>query len=284
MNNLDIKNLDFKNMSQEDIDKMNEYLESCTGNCESCGKDCGSQVTPRIAKATYALFSGKGGTGKSVVTALLACALQRRGLSVGIIDADVASPCIPHMFGVKGKMDNDGEYFTPYETKCGVRLASMGLTPNETDDPCILNGKDQSSIASYFWMGGKWEMPDCILIDMPSGIGDIPLNTYTILPLDGTFVVTNPGTLCARIARKSINLIKMLLLPVTGVIENMSSGETSSLDELHDPALNLLAKIPYDPEIAMAADLGKIDEVRCDAVNAFADVLAEKIRNMPEKK
>ena len=66
MNNLDIKNLDFKNMSQEDIDKMNDYLESCTGNCESCGKDCGSQVTPRIAKATYALFSGKGVTKMSI--------------------------------------------------------------------------------------------------------------------------------------------------------------------------------------------------------------------------
>jgi len=284
LNNFDPSTFDPASVSTEDIEKLNKYLEDCTGDCSSCGKaDCGDRVTPRIARAAYAVFSGKGGTGKSVVTALLACALQRRGLKVGIIDADIASPAIPHLFGVSGNMPNDGEHFTPLETSSGVAIASMGVTPNESDEPNLLSGKNHADIAAYFWMGGNWNMPDCVLIDMPSGLGDIPLNVYTVLPLDGALLVTNPGKYCAKFARKSMNLVKMLMLPVLGVVENMSSGEGDSLEELHDPRLKLLAKVDYDPDIASAADEGKISEVRNPAINALADSLAEQIKAMSTK-
>ena len=279
LDKLDFSKIDFDNLTPEEIDQMNEYIGECTGNCDGCGADC-HQVTPKISVYCAAIAGAKGGIGKSVITALLASALRRRGLTVGIIDSDIAMPAIPHLFGQSGTMPNDGKRISPLDMGNGVKAVSMGLLGSDNNEPCLLGGKESSNIAAYFWSGTDWQMPDCVLIDMPSGIGDIPLELLTVLPIDQMIVVTTPGELSAAMIRKSVRLFKMLLLPIRGVIENMSIGDNNSISLLEDDKLNLLAKIPYDPDLAMAADEGKLGNYICEPIESVAEQMAADIKKM----
>lgn len=276
---MDFKNMDFNNLSPEELERLNGYLDECSGNCSNCNSDC-NQVTPKISKYSAALLSGKGGTGRSVITALLAEALRRRGLTVGVIDADIANPSMPYLLGVSGVMPNNGERVTPIISPSGIKLVSMGLLGVENDEPCLLGGKETANIASFFWAGADWETPDCVLVDMPSGIGDIPLEVFTVLPIDEIIIVSNPGSFCARMIRKMVSLVKMLLLPIRGVVENMSSGEGDSLALLNDDQLRLIAKIPYDVDLAVAADEGLLSDIRLEPIEQLADSMAADIAKL----
>lgn len=282
-----------------DIDKLNDMLEqlqdeeSCGGSCSSCSQsqDCeGSGVTPKQAKHAFAVLSGKGGTGKSVVTALLANALSKRGVKVGIIDADIGSPTIPLLYGMTEPADSDDALVFPMSAPNGVRFISMGNVHDKPESPIIWGNKDMAGGAGYFWTDVKWEMPDLILFDMPSGLGDIPLQLYTTIPFDGALIVSTPDDLSDYMATKSIGLCRMLMITLLGVIENKTridfSAQGISQPLGGDPqehaerlGLPLVASLPYSVELSVAAEMGRIIDVELPELDKLADTLAEMVKS-----
>ena len=246
----------------------------CGGNCSSCSSGCDSQAeekTPKKAKRIVAIFSGKGGTGKSIMTCLLADKLQKAGKKVAVLDADLENPTVHYLYGKTGSCSADRQMLLPMKADSGVEFISMGNVEEKADQPLLSYGKDVAEGALLFYMNVKWsEDLDFMLIDMPSGIGDVPLQIGTILPFDGAVLVANPSDLCNSLAIKSVNLMHMIMIPVVGVIENKTRIETEGGAILlgTDPGehaevlgLPLLADVPHDLELSVMADFGRI----CDA-------------------
>ncbi|SMC87689.1 P-loop NTPase [Papillibacter cinnamivorans] len=273
----------------EDKEKLQEQLNqemaevwensSCSGSCSTCSGGCSDERAPRQAKRAYAVVSGKGGTGKSLITVLLALTLQRRGLTVGILDADVAGATIPRLLGDRGQIGSEGELMIPHSTADGLRVISMDLIADNPADPIIWSGADTSNIAALFWNGVDWGQPDCLLIDMPSGFGDIPIQLFTTLPLDGVIAVAAPGETAALSVGKMLSLCNMLLLPVVGFVENMafpSGGDAAELYSLPEDIVKIT--LPYDPSLSRLGDKGALREAPPDLLAPLADRIAEEIR------
>ncbi len=279
-------NIDYEALERE----YAENGEECTGNCAGCSADCGkSQVTPKYAKRIFAILSGKGGTGKSVVTALIANALAKKGLNVGIIDADIAGPTMHLLYGLDGLADSDEKQIFPMETANGVKLLSMGNVYDKPESPILWEGKQLAGGAQFFYTEAKWENIDVLLVDMPTGLGDVPLQMYTVIPFDGAIMVCTPDALCDYMAIKSINLCKMVMIPPLGVVENkvaMPCGHCGQVSTLgSDPAehaeklgLPMAAALPYDVELAIMAELGRIAEYDCPDIEPLADTLETLIK------
>ncbi len=261
----------FKNLTPEEQQALlDQYLAEeeisggCSGNCSGCSSDCGScgentDLTPRLAKKIFAVFSGKGGTGKSTVTVLLASALAKRGLKVGILDADLAGPSIPHMLGRTDLADSDSERVFTISCGNGIEYISMAAVQDDPEKPLLWYGKDQAVGALYFYSEVKWSADlDVLLVDMPSGIGDIPLQIYTIIPFDGSILVAEPTQLCDLVSKKSVNLSEMVFIRVLGVIENRITDFDDAKAHAEVLGLPLVAALPYDPMLQLDADFGKL--------------------------
>ena len=176
-------------------------------------------------KMVIGVVSGKGGVGKSLVTALTAVQLNRKGIRTAILDADITGPSIPRMFGALrggGAAAADENEILPGETAGGIRLMSLNLLmPNETD-PVIWRGPVIASVVKQFWTDVRWGDIDVMLVDMPPGTGDVPLTVFQSLPVDGIVMVTTPQELVSMIVEKAINMASMMEIPVIGLVENMS--------------------------------------------------------------
>lgn len=268
--------------------------ESCEGgDCGSCGGGCGPAIQKQSGKL-FAVFSGKGGTGKSVITALLASKLTKLGFKIGVLDADIAGPTIHLLFGKTELADSDKELVYPMVSDGGVRLISMGNVQEKAEAPMIWSGKDLAAGAQYFYTDVKWEYPDAIFIDMPTGIGDIPLNLYTTLPFSGSLCVVTPNDLSVYVAKKSIELCRMLMVPVLGVVQNMTHVDCPSCDygvrlglepDKLGEALGVptVAAVPYMQDLSVMADMGRIEDAQAPQLDKLADALADIIKS-PEKK
>ena len=254
--------------------------ESCTHDCSSCHADCSSRDmrVPANAKSSIArviaVVSGKGGVGKSTVTASLAVAMARKGRKVAILDADITGPSIPTAFGVHEKATGTDDGIDPAVTASGIKLMSLNLlTANETD-PVIWRGPVIAGVVTQFWQDVIWGDVDYMFVDMPPGTGDVPLTVFQSLPVDGVIVVTSPQDLVSMIVTKAVNMARMMNIPVLGIVENYSYfqcpdcgsrhaifGE-SHLDEvaaqLETP---VLARLPIGPSLAAAFDAGKLEQV-----------------------
>lgn len=262
---------------------------SCTGSCASCGTGCGSK-TPSYAKKTFAVIGGKGGTGKSVITCLLACALAKKGYSVGILDADIANPAMPRLFGLSKLADAVLDKVAPVTVNENVKFISMGNIEEKPEEPILWGGADMAKGALYFWTDVLWGKPDLILIDMPSGLGDMPLTLYTTLPLDGSIVVAEPSALSDYVTKKSVNLARMLMVPPLGVVINKTQADcpgcgcgvslgTAAKEHAETLGLELLAEVPYGAGIAVHADMGDIANAECPQLQPLVERLAEIIRS-----
>ena len=290
---------DKKKLQQEHEAKYMKYMAdfeacggdftSCSGKCESCSSKCSEekadQKTPKKAKRIVMVFSGKGGTGKSVVTCLLADRLQKMGNKVAVLDADLANPSIHYLYGKVEPCDAQGQNILPMKADSGVEFISMGNVEKDPAQPLLSYGKDMAEGALYFYLNVKWsEDMDFMLIDMPSGIGDVPLQIGTIIPFDGAVCVSNPSDLCDFLVKKSAGLMKMIMIPVVGVVENKAYLETEggsillgTEPEEHAKAVGapLLATVPLSLELSVMADFGRICEAEVPELEPVAELLAK---------
>lgn len=276
--------------------------DKCNGSCSSCGKadSCSSKQNPKSflveqnknssIKKVVAVMSGKGGVGKSMVTALLAVLSKRKNLSVAILDGDITGPSIPKMFGIKDKaMANEGGIL-PSVTDTGIKLMSMNLLlPNETD-PVIWRGPVIDGTIKQFWNGVQWGDVDIMFIDMPPGTGDVPLTVFQSLPIDGVILVTSPQDLVSMIVQKASKMARLVKKEILGIVENMSYIQCpccsekievfskSNIEEL-SKKLNIesFAKMPLDKALCSASDNGKIEYVDVEYLNDFVDALISRL-------
>ena len=267
-------------------------MSECTHDCSSCGADCSSRdlKAPANAKSkikkVIAVVSGKGGVGKSTVTASLATAMAKRGRKVAVLDADITGPSIPTAFGILERAMATEDGIQPAVTSGGIKLMSLNLlTENETD-PVIWRGPVIAGVVTQFWTDVVWGDVDYMFVDMPPGTGDVPLTVFQSLPVDGIVVVTSPQDLVSMIVTKAVHMAQMMSIPVLGLIENYSYyqcpdcgakhaifGESHLEQEAMQLGLPLLAQLPIDPELAAAIDMGKAETLPVNYLEGVAEQL-----------
>ena len=271
---------------------------ACDHNCSSCSENCASRepeslLEPMNAnsniKKVIGIVSGKGGVGKSMVTALSAVTSQRAGFNTAILDADLTGPSIPKMFGLHKKAMGSELGILPESSKMGIKVMSLNLLLENETDPIIWRGPVIAGTVKQFWTDVVWEDVDFMFIDMPPGTGDVPLTVFQSIPVDGIIVVTSPQELVSMIVEKAVKMAKMMNIPILGVIENMSYfecpdcgkqikvfGESHLEEVLTEHHLPLLGQIPINPKLASAADNGMIELFDGD----FMDTVAAKLEEM----
>ncbi len=269
--------------------------ENCNHNCESCKENCNQREkrnhfeSPHhlsCIKKVIGIVSGKGGVGKSLVTALSAVLSQRRGYQTAILDADITGPSIPKMFGIKEKAMGSEEGLLPAKTKTGIEVMSLNLlTKNETD-PVVWRGPIIASTVKQFWTDVIWGNIDFMFIDMPPGTGDVPLTVFQSIPVDGIIIVTSPQELVSMIVQKAVNMANMMEIPILGLVENMSYAQCpdcekklkifgdSNIENIGEQNnIPVLGKIPLHQKIAAAADSGMIELFEGDWVDNIIKIL-----------
>jgi len=209
------------------VNKEAQVLVNFTANTSTNRKD-GKSVLPKV-KNIIAVVSGKGGVGKSTVSANLAIALAQGGARVGLMDADIYGPSVPIMFGVRGKrplmMDNGTDekgMIVPLEQH-GIKLMSIGLLVDEKN-AVVWRGPMASSAIRQFVTEVYWDELDYLIIDMPPGTGDIHLTLMQTVPVTGVIVVTTPQDVALADAKKAIAMFgqAQIKVPIIGLVENMS--------------------------------------------------------------
>ena len=208
------------------VDKEANVKVNFTANTSTNRKD-GKSILPNV-KNIIAVVSGKGGVGKSTVSANLAIALAQGGAKVGLMDADIYGPSVPIMFGVRDQrpmmMDTGGEkgLIVPLE-KYGIKLMSIGLLVDEKS-AIVWRGPMASSAIRQFVTEVYWDELDYLVIDMPPGTGDIHLTLVQTVPVTGVVVVTTPQDVALADAKKAIAMFgqAQIKVPIIGLVENMS--------------------------------------------------------------
>ena len=270
-------------------------MSECTHDCSTCGESCGSRQEPQsllkehnpnahVGKV-YGIVSGKGGVGKSMVTSQLAVALSRRGCKVGIMDADVTGPSIPKAFGIRDKAVGTERGLFPCVSKHGIEIMSINLLLDDETDPVIWRGPVIGGVVTQFWTDVIWDV-DCLLVDMPPGTGDVPLNVFQSIPLNGIVIVTSPQDLVSMVVEKAVKMAEKMAVPIVGLVENMSYvvcpdcgkklylfGEGKSAEAAGRHGLPLLAQMPVDPRLAALADAGRIEEFEGSWLENVVDAL-----------
>tara|TARA_R110000868_G_scaffold124779_2_gene329630 strand:+ start:235 stop:969 length:735 start_codon:yes stop_codon:yes gene_type:complete len=237
-----------------------------------------------------AIGSGKGGVGKSTVTANLAMALADLNYKVGIIDADLYGPTQSKIFGCMSKQAgfDDNNKIIPLESH-GVKLISVSALV-DTDKPLILRSPMIIKILRELLHNVNWGELDYLLIDLPPGTGDIQLSLIQNSKLDGAIVVTTPQEVAVNIAKKGLDMFRKLNVPVLGIIENMSGFKCGNCNELShiftEGNVNefakkldipIWAKIPLQTEISKAADLGEPLKKYIKSEDNYFTLLAKKL-------
>ena len=232
------------------------------------------------------VVSGKGGVGKSMVTASLANQMAKAGYRVGILDADITGPSIPKMYGLKGpaQVDDNGVY--PMVTENGIKVMSINLLLPGEEEPVIWRGPIIANTAKQFWTDVVWGELDYLFVDMPPGTGDVPLTVFQSLPVDGIVIVSSPQDLVRMIVMKAYKMAQMMNIPVLGIVENYSYVECpdcgkkiyifgeSHIDEIAaELSLPVLGKMPVCPEYASAVDQGGFGRVDNDYLSDLQSVL-----------
>lgn len=253
-----------------------ESCSSCAhaGSCSSAKKDLKAPANPYSqVKKVIGVVSGKGGVGKSMVTASLARMMVQQGYSVGILDADITGPSIPKMYGVHGSAVGSEAGMFPCVAKDGTKIMSVNLLLEHESDPVIWRGPVIAGVVTQFWTDVMWGDLDFLFVDMPPGTGDVPLTVFQSLPVDGVVIVTSPQDLVQMIVEKAYNMAKKMNIPVLGlwkttVIWNVRTVERkylylgkATLTRLQkNIGVEVLGKMPIDPKLAEIVEQEKFYE------------------------
>ena len=269
-------------VSEENIEQV---LEQMTLN-EQLGK----------IKHKVLVLSGKGGVGKSTVSANIAISLALAGKKVGLLDVDIHGPSIPRLLKLEdATVQSDGLKIQPATVGGNLKVMSVGFVIPDRDDAIIWRGPMKYSIIKQFIADVDWGELDYLIVDCPPGTGDEPLSVVQIMgKVDGAVVVTTPQDLSTYDVRKSINFCRKLDLNIIGVLENMSGfvcpccgtktdifksgGGEKMAQEMDVP---FLGKIPIDPNIVEASDSGKpyvYHFAKSEAAKAFEEAIQPILR------
>ncbi len=263
-------------------------------------KNARRKILPDV-KHIVAIASGKGGVGKSTVTANIAGGLKKMGFKVGIVDADIYGPSMPTMFDVVGDRPTmteiDGENkIVPVENH-GIKLLSIGFFTDQ-DNAVVWRGPMAAKALTQMFTDAHWGELDYLLIDLPPGTGDIHLSLVQTVPLDGAVIVSTPQEVALADARRGVNMFKMegMKVPVLGIVENMAWFTPAELPDNkyyifgRDGAKNLaegmcvpfLGAIPLVQSVREAGDAGRpaVYQENTPAAVAFAELVRNFVRNV----
>jgi Mrp family chromosome partitioning ATPase len=271
-------------MTKEELGQLRSKIQGQMAAAQA--QKPGSTMPPGINRLerkgirnVLAIMSGKGGVGKSFVTAFLAVQLTRMGYKVGILDADITGPSIAKMFGLKGPLFVTADkHVLPAVTRTGIKVVSMNLILEEPQMPVIVRGPIINSVIRQMFQDIEWGDLHFLLTDLPPGTSDAPLTVFQSLPLQGVIVVTTPQDLALMVVAKAINMAKTLseqlnAVKILGLIENMSYvicphcgerleifGRSKAAEAAKKAGIPYLGAFPIDPDIARLADEGKIED------------------------
>jgi len=234
------------------------------------------------------VMSGKGGVGKSSITAMLAVALARSGQKVGILDADITGPSIPKLFGLPaGGLRGSHMGILPAVSSAGIRIVSSNLMLKEEDAAVAWRGPMIAGMIEKFWSDVLWGKLDTLLVDLPPGTSDATITVMNSLPIKGVMLVTTPQQLAALVVRKAANMLQRLDIPILGIIENMSyflCPESGTRHEIFGPShaqeiaehcgAPLVARLPIDPQVSALCDQGRVEETNLAEVEQLVSQLS----------
>ena len=272
--------------------------EGCSHNCAECGSECTERTDPQSllakpnsqsnVKKVIGIVSGKGGVGKSLVTSLFACYMQRKGFRTAILDADITGPSIPKVFGIHENVYGTEQGIRPAVTKYGTQIMSTNLLLDNDTDPVVWRGPVIAEAVKQFWTDVIWTDVDYMFVDMPPGTGDVPLTVFQSLPVDGIVVVTSPQELVGMIVGKAVKMAEMLHVPILGIVENMSYFMCPNCHEKHyifgksnieelaaEYKIKMTIRIPMDPRLAKACDRGEIEELDMDWTPKSENIISQ---------
>ncbi len=243
--------------------------------------------------------SGKGGVGKSTVSANLALALSKLDSNVGLLDADIYGPSIPKIMGVEGGrlQVSDKNKIIPLK-QYDISLVSMGFLLPSEDVPVIWRGPMLMKALTQMLFDVDWNNLDYLVIDLPPGTGDVQLTLAQTIKIDGAVVVTTPQDVALADVRKATAMFQKVEIPILGVIENMAyficpdsgekfyifgKGKTAEFASAYN--IKILGSIPLDPKVAELSDSGKpvvIENPESEVAKAFISI-AKVIKEITEK-
>jgi len=260
-----------------------------------------SRIINNLQKIKHKILvlSGKGGVGKSTISANLAVALSKKGYEVGILDIDIHGPSIPKMLGLEDKRPEPTESgVSPVYYSKKLKVMSMGFLLQDRDSPVVWRGPLKMTAIKQLIGEFNWGSLDYLIVDIPPGTGDEPLSIAQLIPnSDGAIIVTTPQDVALVSVRKSINFVKKMNMPVIGIIENMSGFKCphcgkkvdifksdGGLKASKDFNVSFLGKVPLDPKIVETGDSGKpfvIENDSSDTSKSFEKIVdtIEKIVN-----
>jgi len=247
-------------------------------------------------KKIVAVYSSKGGVGKSTIAGMLAKEFVAKGLKVAVIDLDIYGPSIPRILGMKGALKTQDQKFIPAKID-GIDMMSVGsLIPN-VDSPLIWRAPLANGVISQIFHDTLWaDEYDVLVLDMPPGTGDIPILVGQSIPLDGLLVVSTPQGVALEDTIKGVSMFKKFNTPMLGLVYNMGSVVCADCDKLipifpknqefneflttYD--LDVIADLPLDPKVADAADRGVLEEIVSDGIwkkefNKITDNVMKKL-------
>ena len=282
-------------MTKEELDGLKITVQKNRGTEQSQDKLI-SKLEKKRNENLIAIVSGKGGVGKSSITAILASELKRSGHNVGILDADVTGPSIAKIFGVTKRLIKGKNGIIPAETESGLKLISVNLMLDNPEMPTIWRGPIINNLIRQLYTDVDWGDIDYLLIDLPPGTGDAPLTVFQSLPLSGIVLVSTPQDLSKMIVSKSANMAKMLKISVLGLIENMSYlnckhcgeknfilGESRSEEFAERLGTELIARLPFETDIAELCDAGKIEEYQNKEISNTVEKIKSTIKEQKDK-
>ena len=270
-----------KNKSLEAVEKLPEVNEVTVNYSGIKAKDL-NKIDQIIA-----VMSGKGGVGKSLVSGLVAIALNRKGFEVGILDADITGPSIPKMFGIKVPPGGNEDGLLPVLSKSGIEVMSVNLLLPSEDEAVIWRGPLISNTIKQFGEDVLWGKLDYLIVDLPPGTADAPLTLMQSFPISGVIVVFTPQDLVEMIVMKAVNMAQKMEKRVLGVVENMSYLYVPEIDKKIEifgksraeqmaakTKSPLLAQLPIDPELAKLCDEGNIETYSGEIVTELGETLS----------
>ena len=282
-------------------------LEAKVTGLPSEAKTAQRKILPEV-KNIVAIASGKGGVGKSTITANLAGGLAKAGFKVGIVDADIYGPSMPTMFDVVNDrptmLDIDGVPKINPVLSYGIKLLSIGFF-TEQDNAVVWRGPMASKAMTQMFTDAHWGELDYLLIDLPPGTGDIHLSLVQTVPLDGAVIVSTPQEVALADARRGVNMFKLdtINVPVVGIIENMAwftpeelpdnkyyiFGRDGAKNLAHGMNVPFLGQIPLVQGVREAGDIGRpaVFQENTPTAEAFDELVrtfVEQVKSLKDKK